>query len=240
LQSAIDTFVAGQKVPFSVVVVDVSSGGRASHLGDRQVPSASLYKLFVARELLRRVYAGTLSRSAPAGDARHRTIDECVRAMIVVSDNECGSAGLRVIGQGAMNAGLRRDGFASTSLATPQQTSADDVALFFQEARAGTLLGAGGGAASAELYGLLRQQEVNDRLPTGLPPGTPIAHKTGDIKQWAHDAGVITTPSGDVVVAVLSGPWPSPCCDADHPGAAERTAFGAIAELGRAVYDAVA
>jgi beta-lactamase class A len=85
---------------------------------------------------------------------------------------------------------------------------------------------------------LLRRQQVNDRLPLGLPPATPIAHKTGDILHWAHDAGVITTPRGDVLLAVLSGPWPSPCCDADHPGAAEAKAFGAIAALATAVYEA--
>jgi len=39
---------------------------------------------------------------------------------------------------------------------------------------------------------------------------------------------------------VLSGPWALPCCDADHPGPSEAVAFGAIARLGRAVYDAIA
>ena len=240
LQAVIDAFVAEQHVPFSVVVVDLSSGARATHLGDRQVRSASLYKLFVARELLRRIQAGTLRRDAPTGDSEGRTVDECLRAMIVVSDNPCGVAGLALVGRGAPDAALRDDGFAQTSLTAPQQTSADDVALFFEQAHNGTLLGAGNEAASGELYQLLREQQVNDRLPVGLPPGTPIAHKTGDVLQSAHDAGVITPPHGDVVVAVLSGPWPSPCCDADHPGAAEQVAFGAISELGRAVYDAVA
>jgi beta-lactamase class A len=220
--------------------VDLATGARAAHLGDRQVRSASLYKLFVARELLRRIFAGTLERDAPAGDGEGRTVDECLRAMIVVSDNKCGVAGLGIVGGGAQDAALRRDGFVATSLAAPQLTSADDVAVFFERARDGTLLGAGSEAASAELYQLLREQQVNDRLPLGLPPGTPIAHKTGDIHQWAHDAGVITTRRGDVLLAVLSGPWPLPCCDADHPGEAERVAFGAIGELGRVVYDAVA
>ena len=236
----VDAFVAEQKVRFSVVAIDLSTGARATHLSDRQVRSASLYKLFVARELLRRIYAGTLQRDAPAGDGEGRTVDECLRAMIVVSDNACGVAGLTTVGRGAQNSALRRDGFIKTSLASPQLTSADDVALFFERARDGTLLGPDGEAASAELYQLLREQQVNDRLPPGLPPGTPIAHKTGDIREWAHDAGVITTPRGDVLLAVLSGPWPLPCCDADHPGEAERIAFGAIGELGRAVYDAVA
>jgi beta-lactamase class A len=238
LQSVVDAFVGEQKVPFSVVAVDLSTGARATHLSDRQVRSASLYKLYVARELLRRIYAGTLRRDAPASDGEGRTVDECLRAMIVVSDNACGVAGLSIVGRGEQNAALRRDGFVNTSLASPQLTSADDVALFFMQARDGTLLGPDGGAASAELYQLLREQQVNDRLPLDLPPQTPIAHKTGDINEWAHDAGVITTPHGDVLLAVLSGPWPLPCCDADHPGEPERIAFGAIAELGRAVFDA--
>ena len=224
-------------MPFSVVAIDLTTGKGASRLPDRQVLSASLYKLFVARELLRRIYAGALDRSAPAGDTQHRTVGECLRAMIVVSDNACGAAGLRMVGGGAQDAGLARDGYKSTRLASPQRTSAADVARFLQKARDRTLLGDGGEDAAEELYGLLQAQQVNDRLPTGLPPGTPIAHKTGDRIGWAHDAGVITTPNGDVLLAVLSGPWASPCCDADHPGPAERVAFGAIAELGHRVYE---
>jgi beta-lactamase class A len=236
----VDTFASSQRVPFSVVVLDLSTGASASHLGDRRVRSASLFKLYVARELVRRFYDGTLRRDAAAGDGSGRTIEECLHDMIVVSDNNCGFAGLRIVGGSALNAGLHRDGFVSTSLSDPQQTSADDIARFFEQAHDGTLLGPDGTDATRELYDLLRTQEVDDRLPQGLPSGTPIAHKTGDIRQWAHDAGVITTPHGDVVIAVLSGPWPFPCCDADHPGAAERIAFGAIADLGRAVFEAIA
>jgi beta-lactamase class A len=238
LQAIVDEFADAQAVPFSIVAVDLDSGERAARLSNRRVRSASLYKLFVARELLRRIDAGTLSREAPANDGKGRTIGQCLEAMIVVSDNACGVAGLNIVGRGALDAGLHDDGFVDTSLASPQRTSADDIALFFSQARDGTLLGAGGEDVTAELYDLLQRQQVNDRLPLGLPPGTPIAHKTGDIRQWAHDAGIITTPTGDVLLAVLSGPWPSPCCDADHPGAAEAKAFGAIADLASAVYTA--
>jgi beta-lactamase class A len=232
LQEVIDTFAARQTVPFSIVAIDVASGARASHLSERVVPSASLYKLFVARELLRRIAQGTLLRDAPAHDGRGRTVDACIHDMIVVSDNACGVAGLRLVGGAALDDELHDEGFVSTSLGSPQQTSADDVATFLQRVRDDD--------NDAELYELLRAQEVDDRLPQALPPGTLIAHKTGDIRHYAHDAGVITTPAGDVVLAVLSGPWPLPCCDADHPGESERVAFGAIATLGRAVYDAIA
>jgi beta-lactamase class A len=228
LQDAIDDFTARQDVPFSVVAVDLTSGARASHLGDRQVLSASLYKLFVARELLRRIDANTLDRNAPAGTNDGRTIGDCIHDMIVVSDNDCGVAGLNIVGFGQLDASLHAEGFTNTSLASPQQTSADDVAALLTAEHNG----------NTELYQLLREQQVNDRFTLGLPAGTPLAHKTGDRREWAHDAGVITTPHGDLLLVGLSGPWPDNCCDADNPGPAEAKAFGALGDLAAAVYAA--
>jgi beta-lactamase class A len=239
LQAVVDRFVSSQSVPFSIVLEDRSNGERATHLADRQVLSASLYKLFVAAELFRRIGEGTLDRNAPAGDGSGRTIAECIREMIVVSDNRCGAWGLRQVGGGTLDSSLARQGFGGTSLASPQRTTATDVALFFARARDGTLLGPHGAAATGELYDLLRAQQVNDRFPVGLPAGTPLAHKTGDRQHWAHDAGVITVADRELLLVALSGPWPAPCCDADHPGPAEAEAFGAIADLARRVYAAV-
>lgn len=233
LQAAVDRFVAGQSVPFSIVVEDRSTGVRASHLADRQVLSASLYKLFVAAELLQRIGDGTLDRNAPAEDGRD--VGQCIRDMIVVSDNKCGAWGLRTVGSGARDPQLVREGFSGTSLASPQRTTAEDVARFLLRTRDGTLLGPQREALTGELYRLLQSQEVNDRLTVGLAPGTPLAHKTGDRLHWAHDAGVVALRGRELLIVVLSGPWPAPCCDAERPGAAEAIAFGAIAELARDV-----
>jgi beta-lactamase class A len=211
-----------------VVAVNLTTGERGSHLGTRVVLSASLYKLFVARELFRRIAAGSLQRSDPSGDGSH-TVGECLRLMIVVSDDGCGVAGLNMVGKGAMDDSLHRDGFPGTYLASPQRTTAADAAEIIRRERAG----------DTELYGLMRQQQVNDRIPPALPPGTPIAHKTGDRTGWAHDAGVITTPKGDVLVAVLTGQWPSPCCHEERIGALERQAFALIGNVARQVYDYV-
>jgi beta-lactamase class A len=235
LQTTVDRFVAAQRVPFSVVVEDLATGARGVHLTERQVLSASLYKLFVAAEILRRIDDGTLDRHATAGDGSGRTVGQCVRDMIVVSDNKCGVWGLRFVGSGALDRRLRQQGFSGTTLASPQRTTAADVARFLTRTRDRTLLGPGGEAATAELYELLRAQQVNDRLTAGLPPGTPLAHKTGDRLHWAHDAGIITISGRELLVVALSGPWPAPCCDADHPGAAEAEAFGTIAELARRI-----
>jgi beta-lactamase class A len=219
------------------VIEDRSTGERASHLANRKVLSASLYKLYVAAELLRRIGDGTLERDAPAEDGSGRTAGECIRDMIIVSDNRCGVWGLGVVGYGKLNGSLSRGGFTGTSLASPQQTTANDTARFLTRVRDGTLLGPQYGALTGELYELLQRQQVNDRLTTGLPAGTPLAHKTGDRLHWAHDAGIATFPGREVVIVALSGPWAAPCCDADHPGPAEAKAFRAFARLGAEIDD---
>lgn len=49
-------------------------------------------------------------------------------------------------------------------------------------------------AASEEIIGILRGQEFNQGIPAGLPPGTPVAHKTGSITRIYHDAGIVYPP----------------------------------------------
>jgi beta-lactamase class A len=59
---------------------------------------------------------------------------------------------------------------------------------------------ADGKTASAEssrrMLGILEQQEFNDGIPAGLPPGTRVAHKTGEITAIFHDAALVYPPDG--------------------------------------------
>jgi beta-lactamase class A len=57
---------------------------------------------------------------------------------------------------------------------------------------------------------LLKDQRVNNRLPQGLPGGTVIAHKTGDLDGVVHDAGIVYGPKTNYLVVVTSGPWNAP------------------------------
>jgi beta-lactamase class A len=38
---------------------------------------------------------------------------------------------------------------------------------------------------------ILLRQEFNEGIPAGLPPGTPVAHKTGWIRGVLHDAAIV-------------------------------------------------
>lgn len=46
-------------------------------------------------------------------------------------------------------------------------------------------------AAPPEAMAVLEKQEFNDGIPAGLPAGTRVAHKTGDITRHYHDAALV-------------------------------------------------
>src|SRR5688572_7222473 len=46
-------------------------------------------------------------------------------------------------------------------------------------------------ASCEAMLDILKQQKVVNRIPVGLPPGTIVAHKTGEITRHMHDAGII-------------------------------------------------
>ena len=53
------------------------------------------------------------------------------------------------------------------------------------------------------MLSILLAQEFNDRIPAGLPPGTRVAHKTGDITAVAHDAAIVYPPARAPYVLVV-------------------------------------
>lgn len=59
-------------------------------------------------------------------------------------------------------------------------------------------------AASAQLMKeILLRQEFNEGIPAGLPPGTPVAHKTGSITATLHDAAIVYPPGRKPYVLVV-------------------------------------
>jgi beta-lactamase class A len=46
------------------------------------------------------------------------------------------------------------------------------------------------------MFQIMRRTRIRTLLPPGLPPGSVIAHKTGDIGSMVGDAGLVTTPGG--------------------------------------------
>jgi len=67
-------------------------------------------------------------------------------------------------------------------------TTARDLAVLLAALQSGR---AASPASTAVALGMLKAQEFNEGIPAGLPPGTPVAHKTGWLTSVSHDAAII-------------------------------------------------
>ena len=79
-------------------------------------------------------------------------------------------------------------------------TTSADLAALLEGIERGTVLSS---ENSAEMRQILLAQEFNEKIPAGLPPGTKVAHKTGEITAVSHDAAVVYPPSRKPYVLVV-------------------------------------
>jgi beta-lactamase class A len=57
--------------------------------------------------------------------------------------------------------------------------------------------------ATQAMRATLMRQEFNEEIPAGVPPGTPVAHKTGWITGTTHDAAIVYPPGRSPFVLVI-------------------------------------
>ncbi|HAF10903.1 MAG TPA: hypothetical protein DCK98_12605 [Chloroflexi bacterium] len=181
--------------------------------------SASLYKLGILAHVESLVDAGTLRYTDTieiqpediTDDGSYElagtvmTVDEALEAMITVSDNGTALAFWRSLGPDNINATMQTLGLGDFHIANDD--SDDNTATARVIGRYFTLLAQRklvSAAASDRMLARLERQQVNDRLPSELPDGTVVAHKTGNLGFATHDAGIIYTPSGPRVVVGMT------------------------------------
>jgi beta-lactamase class A len=226
LRASLDAAVAEFSGDTAVVVSAPGTGFRYARRDDVVFPSASLYKLAVMVEAYRQAAARTISlddttvtvtwddMSLDPSDTlpgTALTVRDAVERMITISDNGPAHALLRLLDPHNVNATAVALGMKDTRInaALPPEeqvvdyntTSARDLELLFTGIAMGTVVNAD---ASAEMLGVLQRQQINDRLPSGVPADASIAHKTGDLDLVSHDAGVVLGPLGPRVAVVLT------------------------------------
>jgi beta-lactamase class A len=190
-----------------------------SHDADEPIITASLYKLAVLTEAERRVDAGQLrygdtitiededitEDGSFEAAGTELTLDQALEAMITISDNGAALALWHVLGPENINATLRKLGIADFHVFT--DWNEDNVATPRAIGALLTLLAKRqlvSAAASDRMLARLQRQQINDRLPAGLPEGVVVAHKTGNLPGLTHDAGIIFTPAGPRVVVAMT------------------------------------
>jgi|SRR5579872_2142166 len=60
-------------------------------------------------------------------------------------------------------------------------------------------------SADAEMVAILKRQQFHDAIPAGLPDGTVVAHKTGNITKIHHDAAIVYGKRPYVLVVLVRG-----------------------------------
>jgi len=59
--------------------------------------------------------------------------------------------------------------------------------------------------SSRTMIAILERQRFNEGIPAGLPPGTSVAHKTGEITRIQHDAAIVFAKRPYVLVVMVRG-----------------------------------
>jgi beta-lactamase class A len=81
-------------------------------------------------------------------------------------------------------------------------TTARGLAVLMEAIAAGR---AGSPDASREMVDMLTREAFREGILAGLPPGTVVAHKTGEISTVNHDAAIVYGPKPYVLVVLVRG-----------------------------------
>lgn len=182
------------------IVIQQLDGQRwsASARGDESTPSASTYKLFVAKKLFTEMQAGRLGWGDPALDT---TVSGCFDRMTIASTNPCALAWLAQYGRGNMNQFVRTFGFNGTDFTASDatRTTANDLTKY--------MIGLENGSLVSEPYRsrLLRSLSTHP-YRYGIPTGSQgrVWDKVGFLWDYVHDTAIVYHPKGRYVMTVMT------------------------------------
>ena len=139
------------------------------------------------------------------------------------SDNTAGHMLVRDIGGAeALNAYAVGLGAMDSMFFDGNQTTSDDLARLLAAEATGS---AGGASAQAWLYPNLTKTRFEAGIPAGVPAGTTVIHKTGELDPVVDDAAIVSGgKSGPYVLTVMT----------DGPGG--DAAWDTVAQISAAVW----
>lgn len=243
LSTTVQEAMEGSKGKYGILIKNLKTGEIYHDNEHMTFESGSLYKLWVMATAYEQIEKGTLKVDDPLhadipklneqfniatedAELKEGTIDftiaSALRQMITISHNYAALALSRKVGMKNVKAFLQNHELEESYTGQPPKVSAYDVGIFFEKLYSNTLVSP---SSDKEMLALLKEQTINHKLPGQLPKDLAIAHKTGEIGLFSHDAGIVYTPKGDYIIVVLSR--------TDYPPGAEDR----IATVSKAVYD---
>ena len=217
---------------------DLNKNNGFSVNGDKKVLSASMIKLLILAELMKKIFENKFSLSDTVmmanfmkigGDGvlkelntgHHFTLKELATLMIIVSDNQATNIlidflGMENINQLGKELGLKESFLGRKMMDTEARkngydnyTCADDISLLLKLIYQEKLINK---EASQLMLDILLRQQQGERLQRYLPSDIKIAHKCGDLDNLENDGGIIWLGDRAYILVVLTNGMPNLQC----------------------------
>lgn len=242
-------------VRVGLVIKDLNTGYTIQHNENRLFASASLVKLPIAAALYEDFQSGRINpqrgvifrerhRIGGSGALKSEEADrrvnfrDLIYLMLAKSDNTATNILGEVVGMDRVTQSSFANGWTSTDMVREVMaldlrdqgiqnwTSPRDMADFMEKLYNQELVSS---TASRDLLRFMNNPTIGDRLPKKIPAHIDIVHKTGLIRNNAHDVGILYLPGRQpVLVAALT----------DGFGTQYGKGKTAIADIARIIYDA--
>lgn len=238
LQETIEKSLEGSTGTYGVYVKNLKTGESYSYNDNKIFEAGSLYKLWTMAVVISQIESGDLeeddelSQSVAVLNRKFSidpdsaeqtqgnitlTVKDALIQMITISHNYAALLLTEKIKLSTVAAWLEAKGFNNSKVGTDGDsptTTPLDIALFYERLYKGEL---GNAKSTTKMIDLLKAQQLNNKLPLNLPSGTIVAHKTGELGWFTHDAGIVYTEKGDYLIVAMSE-------SSSPPGAEERIA----------------
>lgn len=204
-----------KKSDCAFVIRDMKGDFECNYREDEVIKSASLIKVFIMAEAVRRIKEGELTLDAEIEVKTEDIVDfsvlvflrpraycleELLRLMIVYSDNTATNVLIDYLGMDEINKFIRDMGFeksilqrkmmdfASARAGKENYTRPIEMADFLQRLYDGKLLG---GEYDAFMLDIMKGQADETTMRDHLPDEIPIARKSGELDCLDHDIAIV-------------------------------------------------
>ena len=218
-----------------VYIKDLETGRTWEYNADRLFPSASLIKVPIMAAVFEKMRLGAftldtqikLTRRERVGgsgslkwvrEGTSLSVMEIIYKMITESDNTATRMLIDYVGMDYLSVAFRELDLEHTNItqegmslksgrvARENYTTAREMASLLERIYAGELVNR---ESSEFMLDVMKHTKSRSRLRRGLPLGWEIGHKTGLLRKACHDVGIVFSPRGDYVIAVLTSEVPS-------------------------------
>jgi len=197
---------------------------------EKPMLSASMIKMFILAKAYEEINKGNLAESeiiklkgsdivGGAGNIQGMnvgtplSVQYLLRQMIIESDNVATNIMIDRLGMAAINKYIIKNGYHNTKLQRHMMdfeaqkqglrnyTSVMDLGKIFKLLYNHKCVN---DFFDDKMISILKDQTDNDKIPQGLPGGTVIAHKTGELPGVFNDGGIVYSTKGDYIIVILA------------------------------------